>query len=110
MKVPNVGNELSRLAASLAVLPGIGANIHRLLREVRLMREAVQELPPLVHELNESVDRLRGDFERLHAQMDTMTGRVEELYGLHAEIAGLRQDLNRLPFMGRGRGKPREAA
>ena len=91
-------NDITRALGSLAILPDIGRQIRRMTRDVRLVREAVQELPVQLEALRESVDSL-------HTDMNRMVVDVADLKGMQDELAGMREDLRRLPFMGRRRGE-----
>ncbi len=82
-------NDLQRNIAALATLPAL---VGRMVKDVRLMREAVEDLPKEVAQLRLSV-------ESLHADMKNMVDDVHELKGLQQQLDELNGSLARLPFM-----------
>jgi hypothetical protein len=97
MRVPgplSLPVDLQRALGALAILPEIGLHIQRMARDVRLMREGVERLPP-------EVEALRAEVVTLHQDMDRMRADVAELRALEEHITGLRADLSQLPFLGR---------
>jgi hypothetical protein len=112
---------ISDLERVLAVLPRMAKDMRKMTNEVVLMREAIDELPALVGKLVETVEILNTEVRAMHAdvvvigdhvqplaeQLDplapTLAGLEPRLGMLLEEMQGMRNDLGRLPFVGRRR-------
>jgi len=86
--------DIQRALSSLAILPDIGRHIAGMRKDVKLMREGVQQLPL-------ELQAVRDEVQRLHEDMNRMVDDVHELKAIDAKLDDLNERLGRIPFVRR---------
>jgi archaellum component FlaC len=84
--------DIQRALSSLAILPDIGRHIAGMRKDVKAMREGVEQLPL-------ELQAVRRQVELLHIDMNRMVDDVHELKAIDSKLDDLNDRLGRIPFV-----------